>query len=121
MNESLEKSESNIPTDSQHVRIQSIGDLDDLTSKGKEKAAPQNQTEDVAHKDTSTSIQTQSIEELLELLRELRDKNVHGNLHSSPQYAAGFLGQPHTNPTPDTSRSSDGTLPLRPEIGRAHV
>ena len=116
MNESLEKSESNIPTDSQHVnRIQSIGDLDDLTSKGKEKAAPQNQTEDVAHKDTSTSIQTQSIEELLELLRELRDKNVHGNLHSSPQYAAGSFAQPHTNPTPVASHSSDCTLHLLPE------
>ena len=116
MNESLEKSESNIPPDSQHAnRIQSIGDLDDLTSKGKEKAAPQNQTEDVAHKDTSTSIQTQSIEELLELLRELCEKNPHSNLHSSPQYAAGFLGQPHTNPTPDTFCSSYGTLPLRPK------
>ena len=116
MNESLEdKSESNIPTNSQHAnRIQSIGDLD-LSSKGKEKAMPQDQTEDVAHKDTPTSTQAQSIEELLELLKELREKNTHSNLHSSPQYAAGFLGQPHTNPTPDTSRSSDGTLPLRHE------
>jgi hypothetical protein len=117
VNRSLEdESESNIPTDSQHAnRIQSIGDLDDLSSKGKEKAMPQDQTEDVACKDTPTSTQAQSIEELLELLRELREKNVHGNLHSSPQYAAGFLGQPHPNPPPDASRSSDGTLPLRPK------
>jgi hypothetical protein len=115
VNESLEKSECNIPTDSQHAnRTQSIGDLDDLSSKGKEKAIPQDQTEDVARKDTPTSTQTQ-IEELLELLRELREKNVQGNLHSSPQYASGSFAQPHTNPTPDTSRSSDGTLPLRPE------
>ena len=119
VNESLEnKSESNIPTDShsQHAnRIQSIGDLDDLTSKGKEKATPQNETEDVARKDTPTSIQTQSIQELLELLRELREKNVHGNLYSPSQHGAGSFGQPYTNPTPDTSRNSDGTLPLRPE------
>jgi len=67
-------------------------------------------TEDVARKDTPTSSQTQSIEELLELLRELREKNVHGNLRSSPQYGAGSLGRPHASPTPDASRSSDGTL-----------
>jgi len=77
---------------------------------------PQDQTEDVARNDTPTSTQTQSIEDsLLKLLGELREKNSHGNLHSSPQYGAGFLGQPHTNPTPDASRSSDGTPPLRPE------
>ena len=112
MNESLEdESECNIPTDSQHVNsTQNIGDLDDLNSKGKEKAIPRDQTEDVARKDAPISTQTQSIEELLELLRELRDKNVHGNLHSSPQYGAGSFAQPHTNPTPDASRSSDVTL-----------
>jgi hypothetical protein len=112
-----DRSERNIPTDSQHVkRTQSIGDLNDLSSKGKEKAMSQDQTEDVARKDTPTSTQTQSIEELLELLRELREKNVHGNLHSSPQYVADSFAQPHTNPTPHAPRSSDGTLPLlRPE------
>jgi hypothetical protein len=114
--ELLEKSECNVPTDSQHAkRAQTIRDFDDLISKGKEKAMPQDQTEDMASKGTLTSTETQSIEELLKLLRELREKNAHGNLHSSPQYAPGFLGQPHTNPTPGASRSSDGTLPLRPE------
>ena len=116
VSESLEKSECNIPTDSQHAnQTRSIGDLDDLSSKGKEKAIPQDQTEDVAHKDTPTSIQTRSFEELLELLRELRERNAQGNLHSSPQYGAGSFGQPHTIPTPEASHSSDGTLPLRPE------
>ena len=117
MNESLEeKSECNIPTDLQHAnRTRSIGDLDDLSSKVKEKAIPQDQTEDVARKDSPTSIQTRSFEELLELLRELRHKNAQGNLHSSSQYGAGSFGQHHTNPTPDASRSSDGTLPLGPE------
>jgi hypothetical protein len=112
-----ESESNNILTDSQHAnRIQSIGDLDDLSSKGQEKAMPQDQTENVARKDTPTSTPTQSIEELLELLRELRHKNAQGNLHeSSPQYGAGSFGQPHTNPTPEASRSSDGTLPLRPE------
>ena len=116
VNESLENLECNIPTDSQHAnRTQSIYDRDDVTSKGKEKAIPQDQTEDVARNSTPTSTQTQLIEELLELLREHREKTVQGNLHSSPQYAGGSFGQPHTNPTPDASRSSDGTLPLRPE------
>jgi len=77
---------------------------------------PQDQTEDVARKDTPTSSQTQSIEELLELLRELREKNLHDDLHPSPQYGtAGSFAQPHTNPTPDTSRSSDGALHVLPE------
>ena len=76
---------------------------------------PQDQTEDVPRKDTPTSTQTQSFEELLELLRELREKNVHDNLCSSPQYDAGSFGQPHTSPTPDASRSSDGTLHSLPE------
>ena len=113
MNESLENPECNIPTDSQHAnRTQSIGDLNDLSSKGKEKAISQDQTEDVAHEGTT---HTQLIEELLQLLSEFRKKNVQGNLHSSPQYVAGFFGQPHTNPTPDASRSLDDTLLLRPE------
>ena len=116
MNESLGNSECNIPTNSHHANCtQIIGGLDDLSSKGKEKAMPQDQTEDVARNGTPTSTQTQLIEELLELLREHRDKNVHGNLHSSPQHVASSFAQPHTNLTPDTSRSSDGTLPLRPE------
>jgi len=117
VNESLDESECNIPTNSQHANCtQRIGDLDNLTSKGKKKAMPQHQMEDVAGNDTPTSTQTQSIEDsLLKLLGELREKNSHSNLHSSPQYGAGFLGQPHTNPTPDASRSSDGRLPLRPE------
>jgi hypothetical protein len=118
MNEPLEeKSDCNVPTDSQHAnRTQSlIRDLDDLSSKGKEKAMPQDQTEDMACKDTPTSTPTQSIEELLELLRELREKNVHGNFRSSPQYGAGSFGQPHTSPTPNASRSSDATLQLLPE------
>jgi len=77
---------------------------------------PQDQTEDVARKDTPTSSQTQSIEELLELLRELREKNLHDDLHPSPQFGtAGSFAQPHTNPTPDTSRSSDGALHVLPE------
>jgi len=112
----LENSECNIPTNSQHAnRTEGIGDLNDLNDRGKEKAIPQDQTEDVARNGTPTSTQTQLIEELLELLREFREKNVHGNLHSSPRHAAGSFIQPHTNPTPDMSRSSDGTLPLRPE------
>ena len=107
-----EKSECNIPTDSQHAnRTQSlIRDPDDLSSKGKEKAMPQDQTEDVPRKDTPTSTQTQSFEEFLELL-----KNVHGNLRSLPQYGAGSFGRPHTSPTPDTSRSSDDTPYSLPE------
>ena len=121
MNDSLEgKSECNVSTDSQHAnRTQSIRDLDDLSSKGKEKATPRNQTEDVARKDTPTSTQTQLIKELLllELLREFRDKNVHGNLHFSPQYGAGPFGQPHTNPTSDTSLH----LLLAYKIPSAHV
>jgi hypothetical protein len=115
VNESLEeKSECNIPTDSQHAnRTQSlIRDLDDLSSKGKEKAMPQDQTEDVPRNDTRTSTQTQSFEEFLELLREFREKN---DLRSSPQYGAGSFGQPHTSPTPDMSRSSDGALHSLPE------
>ena len=75
---------------------------------------PQDQAEDMARKDTPTSTQTQSFEELLELLRDFRE-NVHGNLRSSPQYGAGYFGQPHTSPTPDASRSSDGTLHSLPE------
>jgi hypothetical protein len=105
-----------MPTDSHYVnRIQSICDLDDLSSEGKEKVMPQDRAEHVARKDTPTLTQTQSIEEILELLRELREKSVQGNLRSSPQHGAGSSRQPHTNPTPDASRSSDGTLPLRPE------
>jgi hypothetical protein len=116
VNVSLEdESECNIPTDSQHVNsTQNIGDLDDFSSKGKEKAIPQDEAEDVARKDAPMSIQTQSIEELLELLRELREKNVHRNPHSS-QYGAGSFAQAHTDPTPGASRSSDGTLHLFPE------
>ena len=115
VNRSSAESERNIPTGSHHAnRTQSIRDLDALSGKGMEKPMPQDQTEDVARKDTPTSTQTQSIEEPLELLRELREKNAHGNLHSSPQYGAGFE-QPHTNPTPDASRCSDGTLHLLPE------
>ena len=114
MNEWLEdKSERKIPTGSQQAnRTQSIGDLDDLNSKGKEKAIPRDQAEDVARNDTPTST---SIEEILELLKELREKNGQGNLHSSPQYAAGSFAQPHTNPTPDASRKLDGTPHLLPE------
>jgi len=119
MNESLEeKSECNTPTNSLHAdRTQSTPDLDELGSKGKEKAIPQDQTEDMAGlKDTSASIQTQSFEELLELLRELRrEKNIHRHLHSSSQYGAGSFGQPHTNPTLDASRSSDSAQHLLPE------
>jgi hypothetical protein len=111
VNESFgEKSECNIPTDSQHAnRTQStIRDLDELRSKGKEKAMTQDQTEDVAREDTPTSTQN-AIGELLELLKELREKKVQRNLHSSPHYGAGSFAQPHTNPTPDASRSSDGS------------
>ena len=117
VNESLENSECNIPTDLQHAanRTPSIRDLDDLGSKGKEKAIPRDQTEDVTRKGTRTSTRTQLIEGLWELLRGSRDKNGHGYPHSSPQYGAGSFAQPHTNPTPGTSRSSDGTLPLPPE------
>ena len=116
MNESLENSECNIPTDSQHANhTQSIGDPDDLSSKGKEKAISQDQTEDVAREGTPTSTQTQLIEELLKLLKEFREKNVQGKRHSSPRYAAGSFGQPHANPTKDASRSPDSALPLRPE------
>ena len=117
MNEPLEeKSDCNVPTDSQHANCTQslIRDLDDLSSEGKKKAMSQDQTEDVARKDTPTSTQTQSFEELLELLRELREKNIHGNFRPSPQYGAGSLGQPHTS-TPDASRSSDATLQLLPE------
>ena len=120
MNDSEGKSECNIPTDSQHAnRTQSIRDLDDRSSKGKEKAMPQNPREDVAHEDTPNSTQTQSIEVLLllEILRELRDKDVHRNLHFSPQYGAGSFGQPHTNPTSDAPLHS---LPGY-EIPLAHV
>jgi hypothetical protein len=108
---------SPVPTNSRHAnRTQSILDFDDLSSKGKEKAIPQDQTEDVASKDTRTLIQVQTFEELLELLlREFRQQNIRGNFHSWPQYGAGSSAQAHTNPTTDASRSSDGTLPLRPE------
>jgi hypothetical protein len=120
MNESSEeKPECNTSTNSLHAnRTQSTPDIDELSSKGKEKAIPEDKTEDMARiKDTPTSIQTQSFEErVLELLRELRlEKDVHGHLHSSPQYSAGSFGQPHTNPTPDASGSSDGALHLLPE------
>ena len=105
-----------MPIISQHAnRNQSTLLLDSLSSKGKEKAISQDQTEDVARKDTPTSTQTQSIEEILGLLRELRQQNIHGNFHSSPQYGASSFAQPHTNPTLDASRSSDGTLPLLSE------
>ena len=111
MNESLEEdSECSIPTDSQHAnRTETILDLDDLGSKGKKKAMPQDQAEDVARKDSPIST---SIEEILELLRELREKSV---LHSSPQCGPSSFGQSHTNPIPGASRSSDGTLPSLPE------
>ena len=118
MNEPLEeKSDCNVPTDSQHATCTQslICDLDDLSNKSKKKAMPQDQTEDVARKDTPTSTQTQSIEELLELLREFREKNVHSNFHSSPQYGVGSFEQPHTSPTLVVSRSSDATPQLLPE------
>jgi hypothetical protein len=113
VNESFrEKSEFNVPTDSQHAnRIQSTNrDLDEFSSKGKENAVPQDQTEDAALTPTSTR---RAIEELLLLrTRELRENGVRGNLHSSPHYGAGSFAQPHTNPTPDASHC---TQPLRPE------
>ena len=127
MNEPSEgKLECNTPTDSESLhanRTQSTPDLNELSNKGKEKAIPQDQTEDMARiKDTPTSIQTQSFEELLEILRELRrEKNVHSHLHSSPQYGAGSFGQPHTaNPTPDASRNSEGALHLLPEVNKVY-
>jgi hypothetical protein len=111
VNESLEeKSECNIPTGSQQTN--GTHDLDELSSKGKEKAVPQDQTEDRARTDSPTSTQ---ISILLELLKDLRERKVQRNLHSSPHYGADSFAQPHTNPTPDASRSSDGTLPSWPE------
>jgi len=102
VNRSLENSECNIPADSQHAnRTQSIRDLNDLSSKGKEKAILQ---EDVAREDTRTSIQAQTFEEFLELLlRGFRQQNIHGNFHS--QYGAGSSVQPLINPTSDATHT----------------
>ena len=109
---SEEKSECTIPTGSQHAnRTQS---LDDLSRKGKENLAVL-RDQDIARKDDLTSTQTQSFEELLELLREFHPQNVRGGFHSSPQYGTGSFARPYTDPTPDASRNLDGTLHLLPE------
>ena len=71
----------------------------------------QDPTEDVAHKDTPTS----TWNSIKELLRELHKKKVQSNIHSSQRYGPSSFAHPHTNPTPDMSHSSNGTLPLRPE------
>jgi hypothetical protein len=101
---SVEESERNFAPGSQHGNR--TPSMRDLPESRRERAVPQDKAGNAARTPTSTR---KSFElELLELLKALREKNIQGNC-SSPQYGAASFAQPHTNPTPDASRSSDGS------------
>jgi len=96
-----EKSEYNVPTDSQHAnRTSSIHDFAEPSGKGKEKAIHQDEAEeDAAHNALDgipTPIRGLIDEGLLKSMRELLNEYAQAGdtLHSSPQYGNWSSARP---------------------------